>query len=153
MSCWSKEELEQMLEDVVNELNLSEAALAEHGPLGTPPAELVRLVLRQKDLIIRCLRECAMADQRWDAMVAEELRLARRNHRPINSVHEGFAVILEEVWEFWDEVKKRAGQRDGATMCRELVQIAAMAQRTAEDAIIGNEPRDPRPDQDEGGAT
>ncbi|HUX01094.1 MAG TPA: hypothetical protein VMY35_08955 [Phycisphaerae bacterium] len=56
MSCWTKEQLEQMLEDVVNELGLSESAIAEHGPLGTAPAKLVRLVLDQKDLTIRCLR-------------------------------------------------------------------------------------------------
>jgi len=48
MSCWSKEELENMLEDVVNELDLSESAIAEHGPNGTAPAELVRLVLAEK---------------------------------------------------------------------------------------------------------
>ena len=56
MSCWNKEELEQMLEDVVNVLDLSDAAIAEHGPCGTPPAELVRLVLQQKDRTIRNLR-------------------------------------------------------------------------------------------------
>ena len=55
MSCWSKPELEQMLEDVVNELDLSDSALARHGPLGTPPAELVRLVLQEKDKTIRML--------------------------------------------------------------------------------------------------
>jgi len=44
-----------MLEDVVNELDLSEAAIAGHGPLGTPPAQLVRLVLDQKDRTIRNL--------------------------------------------------------------------------------------------------
>ena len=56
MSCHSKETLENMLEDVVNVLDLSESAIAEHGPLGTPPAELVRLVLEQKDQTIRNLR-------------------------------------------------------------------------------------------------
>ena len=56
MSCWTKEELEQMLEDVVNELDLSESALEKHGQLGTPPAQLVREVLEEKDMIIRCLR-------------------------------------------------------------------------------------------------
>jgi len=55
MSCHSKDELEQMLEDVVNELCLSGKMIAKHGPLGTPPAKLVRLVLDQKDLIIRLL--------------------------------------------------------------------------------------------------
>jgi hypothetical protein len=56
MSCWTKEELEQMLEDVVNELDLSDEIIAEHGSLGTPPAELVRLVLAQKDKTIKMLK-------------------------------------------------------------------------------------------------
>ena len=56
MSCWSKVELENMLEDVVNELNLSDAMIAKHGPIGTPPSELLRLVLQQKDRTIRNLR-------------------------------------------------------------------------------------------------
>lgn len=56
MSRWNKEELENMLEDVVNELDLSEAVIEKHGSLGTPPAELVRLVLEQKDLEIAALK-------------------------------------------------------------------------------------------------
>lgn len=56
MSCWSKEELETMLEDVVNELDLSESMIEKHGPLGTAPAELVRLVLEQKDMEIMALK-------------------------------------------------------------------------------------------------
>lgn len=56
MSCWTKPELENMLEDVVNVLDLSGIAIEKHGPLGTPPAELVRLVLEQKDNQIRMLK-------------------------------------------------------------------------------------------------
>lgn len=56
MSCWNKEELENMLEDVVNELNLSESMIERHGPFGTAPAELVRLVLESKDLEIAALK-------------------------------------------------------------------------------------------------
>ena len=44
-----------LLEDVVNELDLSNAAITEHGPLGTEPAELVRLVLAEKDKRIAML--------------------------------------------------------------------------------------------------
>lgn len=55
MSCWSKPELENMLEDVVNELDLSDSMIEKHGPLGTPPAELVRLVLERKDREIDAL--------------------------------------------------------------------------------------------------
>lgn len=56
MSCWNKEELENMLFDVVDELQLSDGMLEKHGPLGTAPAELVRLVLEEKDLEISALQ-------------------------------------------------------------------------------------------------
>ena len=56
MSCWTKAELEDMLEDVVNALDLSDGMIAEHGPLGTPPAELVRLVIDRKDIEINMLK-------------------------------------------------------------------------------------------------
>ena len=49
-------ELKNMLEDVVNELDLSDGALEKHGPMGTPPAELVKLVLAEKDLQIAALK-------------------------------------------------------------------------------------------------
>lgn len=57
MSCWNKEELENMLEDVVNELGLSDGMIEKHGPLGTAPAELVRLILDRKDLEILALKQ------------------------------------------------------------------------------------------------
>ena len=58
MSCWTKEELENMLEDVVNELNLSDSIIEKHGPMGTAPSELVRFVLEGKDREIRTLESC-----------------------------------------------------------------------------------------------
>ena len=57
MTCWTKPELENMLEDVVNELDLSDGMIEKHGPLGTAPAELVRLVLERKDLEISALKQ------------------------------------------------------------------------------------------------
>lgn len=54
---------------------------------------------------------------------------------PMNSLHEGYAVILEEVEEFWDMVKLKPSKRDPNALYKELVQIAAMAQRTAEDVV------------------
>ena len=56
MSCWTKEQLENMLEDVVNELSLSDAIIEKHGQDGATPATLVRLVLEQKDEQIRMLK-------------------------------------------------------------------------------------------------
>ena len=67
--------------------------------------------------------------------VALEIESARRKHKPINSVHEGYAVLLEEVEEFWAEVMKRTKDRSAGKMRAELVQIAAMAQRTCEDVV------------------
>ena len=57
MSCWTKEQLEQMLFDVVNELDLSDGMIEEHGPHGTAPAKLVRLVLDRKDREIQMLKQ------------------------------------------------------------------------------------------------
>lgn len=50
------ERMRNLLEDVVNELSLSDFAIEEHGPRGTPPAELVKLVLEQKDMQIALLQ-------------------------------------------------------------------------------------------------
>jgi len=56
MSCWNKEQLENMLEDVVNELDLSGEMVDKRGQEGTAPSELVKLVLEQKDKQIRMLK-------------------------------------------------------------------------------------------------
>ena len=69
----------------------------------------------------------------FTALLADELARARQGHPGINSHHEGYAVILEEVEEYWQEVKKKSSQRNPSYMLDELVQIAAMCQRTAED--------------------
>lgn len=44
-----------------------------------------------------------------------------------NSAHEGYAVLLEEVDELWDEVKKNP--RNATAMRTEAIQVAAMAMR------------------------
>ena len=69
------------------------------------------------------------------AEVDDEVCRARKKHAPINSAHEGHSVILEEVEEFWDEVKLKREARDPGKMWNELVQVAAMAMRTAEDVV------------------
>lgn len=53
---YTNQELRSMLEDVVNELDLSADMIEKHGPLGTAPAKLVRLVLEQKDKEITMLK-------------------------------------------------------------------------------------------------
>ena len=69
----------------------------------------------------------------FNTLVNVELESARGKHAPINSAHEGYAIILEEVDEFWEQVRLKRRFRDSTEMLSELVQVAAMAQRTAED--------------------
>jgi NTP pyrophosphatase (non-canonical NTP hydrolase) len=67
--------------------------------------------------------------------VDREARRAARKHRPYSSLHEGYAVLLEEVDEFWDEVRKKEAARDSEAIREELVQIAAVACRIATETL------------------
>lgn len=64
-------------------------------------------------------------------MVEAELKRAEAKHGGMSSHHEAYAVILEEVDEYWDMVKLQSGKRDPEAMLIELVQIAAMAAKAA----------------------
>lgn len=47
----------------------------------------------------------------------------------LHSVHEGYAVILEELDELWDECRKKTPDRE--KLSKEAIQVAAMAIRFA----------------------
>lgn len=69
---------------------------------------------------------------KFTELVEAELSRARAKHNgAIHGPHEAYAVIYEELDEFWDEV--RAQKHNGAAMLKELVQTAAMCARAAED--------------------
>lgn len=61
----------------------------------------------------------------WE--IADELSRAQLKHRPMHSPHEGYAVILEELDELWDEIKAQCPSRE--RMRAEALQVAAMAAR------------------------
>ena len=63
--------------------------------------------------------------------VVAALMRARQKHGPMHGPHEGYAVILEELDELWDEVK--AQTQDKARMRKEALHVAAMALRFVED--------------------
>ena len=65
--------------------------------------------------------DCVLSELR-----AEVLR-AMAKHKPMNSPHEGYAVIQEEVDELWDRVKTDTGRDYDARV--EALQIAAMGLR------------------------
>lgn len=62
-------------------------------------------------------------------MVALEVERVSKEHDPYRSSHEGYAVILEEMDELWDEVKKRAGARSAIALRKEATHVAATAVR------------------------
>jgi len=67
----------------------------------------------------------------FQSLQRQELTQAQSKHPPLKSAHEGYAVILEELDEVWAHVKTK--QPDYRAMRRELIQVAAMAQRMAEE--------------------
>lgn len=69
--------------------------------------------------------------------VEHALHTARQQHPDLHSLHESFAVLYEEVDEFWNIVKLQSnliGRRPLAYI--ELTHIAALCQRIAEDILL-----------------
>ncbi len=59
-----------------------------------------------------------------------ELASAQKKFPAFNSAHEGYAVILEELDELWDEVRtNQATSGRDERMAKEAIQVAAMALR------------------------
>lgn len=81
--------------------------------------------------------DAIMADEPkcFEELVEAELRRARLKNHGLQTRHEALAVIWEEFEEFKAEVFKRCPAP--ADLLAELVQIAAMCQRTAEDLHLG----------------
>lgn len=62
---------------------------------------------------------------------------ATRRYPPMNSPHEGFAILKEEVDELWEEVKQKPGRRDYEALRKECIQVGAMAIRFYTDVCRG----------------
>jgi hypothetical protein len=67
------------------------------------------------------LDDSAVLDQ-----IEAEVRRAQSMHGPMNSAHEAYSVILEELDEFKVEVFKKQSKRDLSAMRTELIHCAAM---------------------------
>ncbi|KKM92742.1 hypothetical protein LCGC14_1215380 [marine sediment metagenome] len=68
-----------------------------------------------------------------EGLVSAELLGAEAANPPYVTPHQGYAVILEELDELWDEVKVKRENRSIDRMRREAVQVAATAMRFAID--------------------
>lgn len=67
-------------------------------------------------------------------LVSQEVEKASAKHAPMHSHHEAYAVLLEEVEEYWQEVMKGGSvPRDPNALRLELIHVAAMATRTLQD--------------------
>lgn len=63
--------------------------------------------------------------------IRTELHSAMSKWPPMNSAHEGYGVLLEEVDELWEIVRTKQKNRNLADMRKEAIQVAAMAVRFA----------------------
>jgi hypothetical protein len=67
-----------------------------------------------------------------------EARKAASKHRQFNSTHEAYAVILEELDEAWEEIKRNQKQ----LAVQEMTQVGAMAARFVAEFKAGLEVTD-----------
>lgn len=71
--------------------------------------------------------------QKMGILTAEEIDIelyrAERHGARFASLHEAYAVLLEELDEVWDICRQKRSLRDPAALHKELVQLAAMAVR------------------------
>jgi NTP pyrophosphatase (non-canonical NTP hydrolase) len=66
-------------------------------------------------------------------LVKRESLLARKKHGPVHSLHEGYGLLLEEIDELWEEIRKKPKNRNTKNLKNELVQIASLCLRMHDD--------------------
>ncbi len=79
-----------------------------------------------------------------DALVSARAHDLTQRFGPFHSAHEVYAVLFEEVCEFFDEVRKKESQRSTTKLIRELVDIASAALRAANQLaeVMDHDPTD-----------
>ena len=75
------------------------------------------------------------------ARISKEYRRALGHYGDFKSLHEGYAILLEEVDELWDEIKRK--KADYELLSMEADQVAAMAVKLSISAL--KKARDPNP--------
>lgn len=68
------------------------------------------------------------------SLIVGEMEYAVANFGSFHNAHEGYAVLLEEVDELWDEIKKNQNTPDRLkNIKKEALQVATMAIRLIHD--------------------
>lgn len=62
----------------------------------------------------------------WVTEMMEELARAERHGKEFVSLHEAYAVILEELDEVWDITRQKRHDRSESDLRKELIQLGAM---------------------------
>lgn len=75
--------------------------------------------------------------------IIQEYNKATLSNGAFKSAHEGYAVILEELDELWEEVRKKASERDYKKMYKKAIQVATMGMRFATDVCMDEHGRLP----------
>lgn len=70
-----------------------------------------------------------MEAERAIELIVQEYGRATATNGQFHSAHEGYAVILEELDELWEEVRLKRALRDPARMRKEAMQVSAMGLR------------------------
>jgi hypothetical protein len=70
--------------------------------------------------------------------IEDEVSRAEAKWPPMNSAHEAYAVLLEEVDELKSHIWTNQKRRDIAEMRKEAIQVAAMAVRLIRDICDGD---------------
>jgi len=60
-------------------------------------------------------------------LIEQEVERAKRHGEKFASLHEAYAVCLEELDEIWDETRKKRRDRQSLDLRKEFIQLAAMA--------------------------
>ncbi len=70
-------------------------------------------------------------------LILEEYHSAVRRYPKFHSPHEGYAILLEELDELWEEVRRSPSRYDPVAVRAEAIQVAAMALRFLTDCVDG----------------
>lgn len=82
---------------------------------------------------IKKLNSNPLSKPSFAELLKKESLLAEKKHGSVHSHHEGYGLLLEEVDELWEEIRKKPKKRNIANLKNELIQIASICNRMYED--------------------